>query len=296
MLSICIPIYNFDVRSLVDELYNQAEELSLEYEIVCLDDHSDESFHIINQSVADKAKYIRLDENIGRARIRNQFLLYTQYNYLLFLDCDVVPANQRFLSVYADLVFAKPAVICGGKRCAKVYDKQHKLRYHFDRKCECMDVDERQARPRHSFSSANFIVRRSVLESIPFDERVSQYGYEDTLFAYQLLKRNISITHADNNVVHIGTENNSEFLEKNKVGISNLVQIYKWMGQDDDFIQMDSILIAYRFCQRFKLLWLVNLSFSLLGNMLEKWFTKGFGNMMLFRFYKLGLLSKAMPK
>ncbi|MBK9490088.1 MAG: hypothetical protein IPO07_15930 [Haliscomenobacter sp.] len=38
MLSILIPIYNYDVRHLVGELQRQAEELSLTYEICLLDD------------------------------------------------------------------------------------------------------------------------------------------------------------------------------------------------------------------------------------------------------------------
>ena len=40
MLSICIPVYNFDVTELVKALNSQAEELHVSYEILVIDDAS----------------------------------------------------------------------------------------------------------------------------------------------------------------------------------------------------------------------------------------------------------------
>lgn len=294
MLSVCIPVYNFDVRDLVSELYRQAEELSIEYEIVCIDDHSDESFHDINKSVSDKARYVRLDSNVGRARIRNLFLSYTQYSYLLFIDCDTAVRHDNYLSMYVDLLYAKPALICGGKYWAKEFDKNNRLRHRYDRICDCLDVEHRLARPRHNFTSTNFVIKRSILESVPFDESFADNGHEDTLFGYQLLKRNISITHIENSVVHLGCESNVVFVEKTEKGVSNLASMYRHMKKDSDFAKMDSTMIAYSFCSRFGLLWLVKGMFALFGDMLRKWFIGGFANMLLFRFYKLGLFVKAM--
>lgn len=294
MLSVCIPVYNFDVRDLVDELYRQAEELSIEYEIVCIDDHSDESFHLINQSVSDKARYIRLESNVGRSRIRNIFLSHTQYAYLLFLDSDTLIKHKNFLSMYVDILYAKPALICGGKYWSKEFDKEHRLRYRYDRLCDCLDVEHRLARPRHNFTSVNFVIKRSILESVPFDESLADLGHEDTLFNYYLFKRNISITHIENSVVHVGCESNIVFVEKTEKSVANLAMVYRKLKQDPDFAKMDSTIIAYSFCKRCGLLWLVKCFFAMFGNMLRKWFIGGFGNMLLFRFYKLGLFIKAM--
>ena len=40
MLSILIPIYNFDVQELVQKLHQQASLLAIAFEIVCVDDGS----------------------------------------------------------------------------------------------------------------------------------------------------------------------------------------------------------------------------------------------------------------
>lgn len=294
MLSVCIPVYNFDIRDLICELYRQAEKLSIEYEIVCIDDHSDLSFHNINRSISDKARYIRLDSKIGRARIRNLFLSYAQFNYLLFLDCDTAINHNNYLRMYVDLLYAKPALICGGKYWCKEFDANQRLHYRFDRFCDCLDVSHRLAHPRRNFTSLNFVIKKSILESLPFDDSFADLGHEDTFIGYQLLKRNIPITHIENGVVHLGLESNRQFLKNTEMSVINLSLIYRMMNQDSDFSQMDSIMISYSFCKRFGLLWLVKLLFALSGDMLRKWFIGGFGNMCLFRFYKLGLFVKSM--
>ena len=71
-LSICVPVFNFDVTELVKKLDKQAGLLSVPFEIVCIDDCSDEKFIKINKEICSKyGKYIELKENIGRSKIRN---------------------------------------------------------------------------------------------------------------------------------------------------------------------------------------------------------------------------------
>ena len=53
MISILIPIYNFAVKELVSELSRQAQELNLDFEILCIDDNS-------------KSKYIKLNKDIEK--------------------------------------------------------------------------------------------------------------------------------------------------------------------------------------------------------------------------------------
>jgi hypothetical protein len=72
MISICIPVYNFNITSLISELSNQIDLLNTECEIIVIDDCSDK-FKRINQIACAKHTYIELSENIGRARIRNLF-------------------------------------------------------------------------------------------------------------------------------------------------------------------------------------------------------------------------------
>src|ERR1035437_10178864 len=97
MLSICIPVYNYDVTMLVQILYQQAGELQIVFEIICIDDCSKEEYRKVNEQVITYAKYVQLHQNIGRAKIRNLFLEYVHFKYLLFLDCDSEIISDDFV-------------------------------------------------------------------------------------------------------------------------------------------------------------------------------------------------------
>ena len=52
MLSILIPIYNFDITQLVKDLHEQAKSLEKSFEIILIDDASDETYTKINKQPA----------------------------------------------------------------------------------------------------------------------------------------------------------------------------------------------------------------------------------------------------
>ncbi|WP_318544866.1 glycosyltransferase family protein [Marixanthotalea marina] len=66
MISICIPIYNFDVTNLVETLSFQLKTLNIFSEIVLIDDASDVSFRELNEKICSEHHYIKLDKNINR--------------------------------------------------------------------------------------------------------------------------------------------------------------------------------------------------------------------------------------
>ena len=90
MLSILIPVYNFNIVPLVKELHGQASRLSIPFEIIVLDDCSSELLRDQNKEVSSLpgVKFKILDRNIGRARIRNRLAEMAKYSSLLFMDCD----------------------------------------------------------------------------------------------------------------------------------------------------------------------------------------------------------------
>jgi glycosyltransferase involved in cell wall biosynthesis len=55
MLSILIPIYNYNAYPLVKELHSQCLEATIDFEIFCIDDASNEYESIITNSI-----YIKL--------------------------------------------------------------------------------------------------------------------------------------------------------------------------------------------------------------------------------------------
>jgi glycosyltransferase involved in cell wall biosynthesis len=107
--------FNFDITSLVNELSRQIELLNQPAEIVVIDDCSNEKYKNINRVVCQKHVYIELEKNIGRAKIRNLFLQFAKYDYLLFLDCDSSIQAASFLANYVENIGEKTAVVCGGR-------------------------------------------------------------------------------------------------------------------------------------------------------------------------------------
>ena len=102
MISICIPIYNFNVVDLIITIINQGEKSKKPYEVICIDDGSNAEILKLNAEIKSykKVKYLILKKNIGRSKIRNLFLENATYENLLFIDCDCSILNGNFLEKY----------------------------------------------------------------------------------------------------------------------------------------------------------------------------------------------------
>ncbi len=288
MISICIPVYNFNITSLISELSEQINSLSIPCEIIVIDDAS-AKFKAINKSVCKNHTYIELSENVGRAKIRNLFLKYAQYDYLLFLDCDALIKIPSFLSKYAEIIKENPSVVCGGR----VYDSNppergYRLRWKYGILRESQPYSVRRKFPNRSFMTNNFLIRKNILGKIKFDERIAQYGHEDTLFGYALKKSNIIITHIDNPILNGDVELNNEYLNKTREGIINLIHILKFKEYDNDLINDIALL---RFYQKIKILrGIIRLSFLVFKPLTIFLLSKGYVHLYLFDYYKLGIL------
>ncbi|HPO65715.1 MAG TPA: glycosyltransferase, partial [Bacteroidales bacterium] len=85
MISVCIPTYCYDTRKLIEAIYQQGQRFNIAFEIIVVDDGSPAEWQQINAQVREMAQYIVLPSNIGRAAVRNLFLKYVRYDWLLFL-------------------------------------------------------------------------------------------------------------------------------------------------------------------------------------------------------------------
>ena len=299
MISVCIPIYDYYVYPLVRRLTTQIEHLGVadQVEIVCIDDHSSGYYVTQNQGICEIATFLRLGENIGRSRIRNLFLNHTHGDWLLFLDNDsLVPEN--FLKTYLRHTSGKADVVVGGR----IYDNrgndtEHRLRYTYGTLVESQPAKVRAKNPYRSFMTNNFMVRRSVLEKIKFDPRLTKYGHEDTLFGYRLEQARIPILHIDNAVTNGYVETNLEFLNKTVEGIGNLVKIYDFMWEDQRFCHSVRLLRAYAKVRRWGVVWAVKIIFKILKSPLERQFVSGKAlSLKQFNFYKLGTFIKKLQE
>jgi len=116
MLSILIPVFNYDMRPIVEDLYHQAKDQSIAFEIICLDDGSSLKFKKLNKHIgfSERIIYRELKENQGRAKIRNTLAKAAKYPWLLFLDCDTGIPDGNFVKNYL-LAIDSADVIVGGR-------------------------------------------------------------------------------------------------------------------------------------------------------------------------------------
>jgi glycosyltransferase involved in cell wall biosynthesis len=226
-LSILTPTHNDLCVKLVDALRQQAEKAGIAYEILVGDDGSTDAEVIKgNQQIDDweHCQYLKKAQNIGRAAIRNYLAQTAQYDWLLFIDSDMTLVRPDYLSKYVSIEVAD--VVDGGVCIGGDADAlKGNLRYRYEKAAEHEHtVELRQQNPYRDFHTANFLIRRDLMRSHPFDERFRYYGYEDVLFGKQLRAAHIAITHIDNPMGFCTFESNPDFVAKTEEGLRTLYQ------------------------------------------------------------------------
>ena len=289
-ISVCIPVFNFDVNDLINDLQNQIDTNQLEAEIVLIDDASSQTFVNINKNLETKvSQFIFLEKNIGRSKIRNLFLKYTKSEYLLFLDCDGKIISDNFLKTYFDFINKKnPDVIFGGRKVSEIEpDSEFGLRWKFATERENLPVNQRLKAPYLDFQTNNFVVKKSVLEKVPFNEGITQYGYEDLVFSKDLQDHQIKIDHIDNPIFNKDVESNVVFLSKADQSAKSLAQLIK---NDENFERVSQIRLAkaYLLMKKTGIIFIYNLIYKLSKSQIEKKLLTGKASLKVLDFYKLG--------
>ena len=223
MLSVLIPVYNYSVRSLVEGLQAQIRSLNVPVQILIGDDHSVDEFE---NAQLPGIGYVRHPRNFGRAKNRNLLAERARHPFLLFLDADATVVRPDFLQTYITALKAGK-VVCGGLTYADrpPADRELHLRWHYGRQREMRSVGARSLRPYASFSSFNFGICRDVFCTLRFDETITEYGHEDTLFGRELQRRGIPVHHLDNPLRHDGLEPAGVFLDKTAVAVRGLLRL-----------------------------------------------------------------------
>ena len=260
MLSILIPTYNYDCTRLVKELYSQAEHADVDYEIIVADDASPMVEHKMKNreiNALPHCRLIELEENIGRARIRNRLADEARHEWLLFMDADAEVISDDFIDQY--LKHTDADVVCGGLCHADTLPSPEvSLRYAYEKRADKKRAAHYRAKkPYEQFTPFNFMIRRTTFQSIRFDESIKEYGHEDTLFGIELQRRQVSILHINNTLRHTGIESNKVFLEKTRASLRNLATMGDTMQGHSALLKLYDLLskmrlngIVYRWFRR----------------------------------------------
>ncbi|WP_299128909.1 glycosyltransferase family 2 protein [uncultured Winogradskyella sp.] len=289
MLSILIPIYNFEISHLVSDLNAFANQTRFNIEIICLEDGST-LFLEENSSVCKSLNHVThliSKTNNGRITSRKHLAKSATYDWLLFLDADVEISNKDFIKDYADFFNSAYEAVYGG--C--IYDTfkpkpSQLLRWKYGRNFEEVSSSIRNKNPYKYIVSANFLIKKDTFNKITNQIKTDGYGYD--LFIGQLLMHNkTKILHIDNAVIHKGLDDNDVFLNKIELSVNTLFSLYK----DNKTVDANSTLLkTFKKISSYGLKPVVNIIFKVFRGVLKKQLLSSNPNMTLLQFYKLGYL------
>jgi glycosyltransferase involved in cell wall biosynthesis len=291
MLSVCIPVYNIDVRPLARELSLQAQSAGCPVEILIADDGSTAQVRAMNSEIGKLPGvfYQELSENTGRSAIRNYLARWAKFPSLLFLDADSLPGGSTFLEGYL-LAMNLGSVVCGGT----IYQDTPvapgcKLRWVYGIHREQLTAEQRRTKG-FSITANNFLVQKEILLKHPFREQIRQYGHEDTVFGYDLVKAGETILHTDNPVIHTGLEDAATYLVKTRISLRNLLFITKELITDQDFANHSGILRFRKRLEKAGLRRVTGYLFNLLSRQAEKHLAGENPRLWVFDLYRLGYI------
>lgn len=299
-LSILLPSYNNVCVSLVQVLQRQADALRgkldkpFRYEIIVADDCSTDAACIdANRVIGDMlhCRYLRMEQNVGRAQIRNVLISESCGDYVLLIDSDLFLCDDNYLYKYAtstaDVVYGGTRI--GGEGLAMVDNEANtenlkgNLRYIYEKKAEPSHrAAFRQLRPNQEISVCNLYARRDIMKAHPFDSRFKAYGYEDVLFGKRLAESGIEVTHIDNPVLINEFEPNSVFVKKTEEAILTLCRF------EQDLEGYSNLKTKVTTLGRYIPLSLFRLWHRIMKNKEKRNLTGSKPSLLLFKLYKLG--------
>ena len=287
MISILIPTFNYNAYPLALAIEQQALRANIIFELICIDDGSFSDHNIENQKINSltNCKFIEGKRNIGRNANRHLLAKKAQYDWLLFIDSDVLPKTSHYILNYLTIIPQDYDAAFGG---FAYYDnppsRDKTLRYYFGKQREEVSALIRNAQPYKVIISANFIIRKSIFLRINKAETKNLYGL-DYLFGGLLKTNSCKVHHIDNEVYHLGIDRNEDYLEKTKKAVETLYYINttKKLKKHDN-----SLLNAYN---RLKFIYLSGLFGKLLlrfNGKIEHNLLSENPSMFLFDLYRLG--------
>jgi glycosyltransferase involved in cell wall biosynthesis len=291
-LSILIPTHNYDCSRLVYDLETQ---LSDDDEIIVGNDCSTDKSIVAKLNEIGNSGKSRLytpSENqhpLGRAAIRNALAREAKGEWLLFIDADAEVRSKTFIDDYLAAANNAP-VICGGTgNLPECPSPECRLRYDYEVEAEKrLTVERRQRFPYAQLTTFNFLIRRDIFLSIEFDEKIREYGYEDTCFGFELKERGIAIHHIDNKLIHLGIEPSTVYLAKIETALRSLAKL-----EPEQRRQIRLSAFAMKL-ERYCLLGIVRCVFRLTKTQLRANLLGKHPNQKLFTFYKLGYYADLM--
>lgn len=285
MLSILIPTYNYNVVTLVSTLHKQATKLNIPFEILVLDDCSNRIECIQkNKTIENLPNCFSFNnsKNLGRTQTRQNLAKKAKYDWLLFLDADVLPKYNDFISRFDFLKYKNQNVIYGGV-CYfdEKPDGSKMLRWKYGNHREAKSVTKRLKEP-YFIISQNLMIKKEIFLKLN-SNKANDYGL-DILFSNNLKKNNIGVKHIDNPVYHLGLEENIVFIKKSLAAVKTTYLLEKQGQLGNDLRPLQK---SYLKLKRYKLTAIFYFLIKKLKNRMEYNFNSSNPNLFWFDLYRL---------
>ncbi|MGR7812159.1 glycosyltransferase family 2 protein [Lacinutrix undariae] len=228
MITVLIPVYNYNITALVESLHEQLTALDIVFEIRCLDDASEMTFSTKNKTIErlTHTYYTISKINNGREQTRQLLAESATYSWLLFLDADTLPLRTNFAAAYISFLNTDYDAVFGGITYQKQAPESSKmLRWTYGKACEQKLAEKRNKTPYLSITSPNFIIKKTVFLNYNSFIKGKDYGF-DAYFATLLKTDAVKVFHINNEVIHLGIESSKQYLNKTEEAIETYFKLY----------------------------------------------------------------------
>lgn len=290
MISVLIPVYNYNIQPLVENLLIQFASVNCKWEIFLSDDVSDAHFKNLNSDYVSglnlqNVKLFQQDTNVGNAANRNFLIKKATFDWLLFLDVDVLAVEDNFISVYISEMKSTNKELISGNI---IYDHKkplpHLLRWKYGKRKEEVGFEKRRAYPILNLRGANFAIKRSLAQRMNFPLLRETYGFVDTRFFLQFNQNQVLVI--KNPVYHLGIEANDVFVNKTKKAIANALFL---MNTNDNLAMQLTLVSSYKKIKATR--FLLAKIYQLLSSRLEKNLLSKKPSLLVFQLFKILFLS-----
>ena len=289
MLSILVPIYNYNVYPLVVALHKQCTDCGIAFEILCQDDASNSSANTMNEKVntLSNCSFIALKENLAHRENRNSLAAKAQFDYLLFIDGDSIIIDDQYIKKYIDNLLDFDIVYGGRLHPEKCPSDNQKLRWKYGKFIEDKSAANRKKTPFQSLLFNNTVIKKACFNKVKFDTDIKKYGHDDTQLSYQLSLLHSKVNHIENPVEHGDIDTNLVYLNKTKGSLENLKLLYEEEKIDLEFVRMIQL---YHFLKSTKITFIISKIHSFFEKQVVQNLTGKNPNLFLFNWFRVGYL------
>lgn len=173
------------------------------------------------------ARLIVAPKNMGRSHARNRLKDLAETDWILFLDADMQPDREDFLTRYLKAVdfHPNPTLVAGGFSLLHAHPTdENRLHAAQSATSECVTAKVRAMDPGRYVFTSNILAHREILETIEFDQGFKGWGWEDVDWGLRVAAH-YPIWHIDNPATHLGLDPDTKLIEKYAHSADNFARL-----------------------------------------------------------------------